>query len=731
MQIDTGISMAATQQPQQQSADHQQQQQQQQQTVTPNGGWFDLTIKSEPLDYHPHHHPLQHHHHHHHHHHPHLHHHQRQAQQDTTLLSSDAHSNPTSPQSVDSMDSLSGKSGFFEAKGTTSMMAGGYNPLGFNPLTPPGYSGLLIQPPTSAQHQLPTQQQRLATPNRMYGGNGSAGKVDLASLTPTHTPPMDVTPPKSPKEPLETPTKEEEPGSDCEDVSYDGSEDEEGIRKPKVNSHGQVKKFRCKQCEFIAVTKLSFWEHTRSHIKPEKMLTCPKCPFVTEYKHHLEYHLRNHQRSKPFQCPKCSYSCVNKSMLNSHMKSHSNVFQYRCADCNYATKYCHSLKLHLRKYAHKPDVVLNLDGTPNPLPIIDVYGTRRGPKAKPQKNADKFLVKQEEPHQQQAQHQQQLQQYSIKQQESPSGMVPNSGDQSTPLTPLNQQGMTTTPTTHFTPPGSGQTNGLMRNLFPHQLFPNPLAHMFKSAAANGNLPLFPYLNLNFQMFADQQAGLSQLSPRSFQQNLMNQLTGEKLNGSASSGSDHDNDLSVKTTSSGGSLGEELLKQITAAAADSSASAAGRNTASLEDSESETASALLQATFDEFQPTVSSNNPPTPSTTGKGERSRRKGRAFKLERLTEPATSSAGSTDMDTHYDEEPTVTTPAGIVGAVATRDISVTPKERSLECKYCDITFRDDVLYTIHMGYHGYDDVFKCNMCGEKSEDRIGFFLHIARKAH
>jgi hypothetical protein len=30
------------------------------------------------------------------------------------------------------------------------------------------------------------------------------------------------------------------------------------------------------------------------HIKPEKLLFCPKCIFVTEYKHHLEYHLRNH-----------------------------------------------------------------------------------------------------------------------------------------------------------------------------------------------------------------------------------------------------------------------------------------------------------------------------------------------------------------------------------------------------------------------------------------------------
>lgn len=178
-------------------------------------------------------------------------------------------------------------------------------------------------------------------------------------------------------------------------------DDDQGIRVPKINSQGKVKVFKCKQCEFVAVTKEDFWRHSKVHIKPEKMLNCPKCPFVTEYKHHLEYHLRNHFGSKPFKCPNCSYTCVNKSMLNSHMKSHTNIYQYRCQDCNYATKYCHSLKLHLRKYSHKPAMVLNpgkktltlmldklpslgiLDGTPNPLPIIDVYGTRRGPKKKP------------------------------------------------------------------------------------------------------------------------------------------------------------------------------------------------------------------------------------------------------------------------------------------------------------------------------------------------------------
>ncbi|XP_076349888.1 uncharacterized protein LOC143246693 [Tachypleus tridentatus] len=160
---------------------------------------------------------------------------------------------------------------------------------------------------------------------------------------------------------------------------------------PTRTSTGKVRHYRCKQCNFVSVTKTDFWEHSKTHIKSEKLLTCPKCPFVTEYKHHLEYHLRNHFGSKPFKCSKCNYSCVNKSMLNSHMKSHSNIYQYRCSDCSYATKYCHSLKLHLRKYTHKPATVLNLDGTPNPYPVIDVYGTRRGPRPKKQKIDDQHF----------------------------------------------------------------------------------------------------------------------------------------------------------------------------------------------------------------------------------------------------------------------------------------------------------------------------------------------------
>lgn len=145
-----------------------------------------------------------------------------------------------------------------------------------------------------------------------------------------------------------------------------GGPHENGIRDETVNKpdaprrSGKPKQYKCKQCPHISRSKKEQWAHARLHIPKTKQLTCSLCDFVTEYKHHLEYHYRNHNGQKPFKCSTCAYSqwkitsffyknlivaCVNKSMLNSHMKSHTPVYQFRCQDCTYQTKYCHSLKV--------------------------------------------------------------------------------------------------------------------------------------------------------------------------------------------------------------------------------------------------------------------------------------------------------------------------------------------------------------------------------------------------
>ncbi|KAJ3607582.1 hypothetical protein NHX12_024633 [Muraenolepis orangiensis] len=51
--------------------------------------------------------------------------------------------------------------------------------------------------------------------------------------------------------------------------------------------------------------------------------------------------------------------------------------------------------------------------------------------------------------------------------------------------------------------------------------------------------------------------------------------------------------------------------------------------------------------------------------------------------------------------------------------------------CPHCDIRFSDNILYTIHMGCHGYEHPFQCNICGAMCRDKYDFACHYARGHH
>ncbi|CAL9703029.1 unnamed protein product [Knipowitschia caucasica] len=55
----------------------------------------------------------------------------------------------------------------------------------------------------------------------------------------------------------------------------------------------------------------------------------------------------------------------------------------------------------------------------------------------------------------------------------------------------------------------------------------------------------------------------------------------------------------------------------------------------------------------------------------------------------------------------------------------------RSFHCRYCRILFLDHVMFTIHMGCHGFRQPFECNICGHRSHDRYEFSSHISRGEH
>ncbi|XP_029461987.1 zinc finger protein Helios isoform X1 [Rhinatrema bivittatum] len=55
----------------------------------------------------------------------------------------------------------------------------------------------------------------------------------------------------------------------------------------------------------------------------------------------------------------------------------------------------------------------------------------------------------------------------------------------------------------------------------------------------------------------------------------------------------------------------------------------------------------------------------------------------------------------------------------------------RAFKCEHCRVLFLDHVMYTIHMGCHGYRDPLECNICGYTSQDRYEFSSHIVRGEH
>ncbi|KZS13999.1 putative Zinc-finger transcription factor hunchback [Daphnia magna] len=569
-----------------------------------------------------------------------------------------------------------------------------------------------------------------------------------------------------------------------------GLDDEMGnSRVARVTTQGKLKTHKCKhpQCGFVGVSKLDFWEHTRTHIKAEKLLTCPHCPFVTEYKHHLEYHTRNHLNSKPFKCPKCSYSCVNKSMLNSHMKSHSNVYQFRCQDCAYATKYQHSLKLHLRKYGHTSTSKLSdmgpMDGCE--MEVRKPKGRRSAKKPRQPKNS----------------------------QRNTDAMTPNSV--ATSVQSNDPPGF------HSNPPVTGSSPSIALQAFNFPMYPgahhphlnqqqpaptdqekkirNSTTEEIKCGMCDfstSNKDHFSQHLLAHAAAADQHhRELANLfgvipadmlnSPPNPQSNQIHQQSVTPLKGSSSTPQQHQ----MKDYFSWMLANPTLLFGTPTAPVGQHQQLTERK--KLSDTSRTPTPEVPKPTPTPpapSAPSVRPNQTPLdlsrekdellPASGGATNKHRRKGQAFKLERAIAAAASSprqiaaqspsaamsgqpreSEDDDMEEEAEDEEEEedeergkleehdTEQEGKAGSPLWRPASNRKEIRkqrnskclpgggewggAYQCSYCDIAFKDVVMYTMHMGYHGFQDPFTCNMCGQSTHDKLAFFLHIARSSH
>nr|XP_009485654.1 PREDICTED: DNA-binding protein Ikaros isoform X9 [Pelecanus crispus] len=136
----------------------------------------------------------------------------------------------------------------------------------------------------------------------------------------------------------------------------------------------------------------------------------------------------------------------------------------------------------------------------------------------------------------------------------------------------------------------------------------------------------------------------------------------------------------------------------------------------------------------------------------------KAKSVSSERDASPSNSCQDSTDTESNNEERGGLIYLTNHIGPHARNGISIKEENRQYDvlragtdnsqdafkvissngeqvkvykCEHCRVLFLDHVMYTIHMGCHGFRDPFECNMCGYHSQDRYEFSSHITRGEH
>ncbi|OCT71567.1 hypothetical protein XELAEV_18034545mg [Xenopus laevis] len=86
----------------------------------------------------------------------------------------------------------------------------------------------------------------------------------------------------------------------------------------------------------------------------------------------------------------------------------------------------------------------------------------------------------------------------------------------------------------------------------------------------------------------------------------------------------------------------------------------------------------------------------------------------------PSSERSGRTSTPSISNSQPSTPAPA----------LPVQDPQLLHHCQHCDMYFADNILYTIHMGCHGFENPFQCNICGCKCKNKYDFACHFARGA-
>ncbi|XP_024861498.1 zinc finger protein Eos isoform X2 [Kryptolebias marmoratus] len=455
---------------------------------------------------------------------------------------------------------------------------------------------------------------------------------------------------------------------------------------PNSASPGPIRlpngKLQCEVCGMVCIGPNVLMVHKRSHTG-ERPFQCNQCGASFTQKGNLLRHIKLHSGEKPFKCPICNYACRRRDALAGHLRTHAVSSPtvgkpFKCSYCNRSYKQHSTLEEHLER-CHS--YLKTLD----PQAAVNAHThTAQGEESANMEAAAKPLL---QPSNEKIQCVDRL------------SISITKRKRSTPQKFLGEKHM------HLDPPeapyelssGSEKEADLMSAHSAGSHF-----HYARGKAENLESPALSQLHAGFVAELRTVVGSinSNMTPQGPRAHGVGGLAAMSLG------------------LPGREAGEGRDDQRSAHSHTASPNGCPDST----DTESTAEDQSTRATA----PTSTSNN-------------------HHLHYLTpalprgHPTSSPSQAKNLDAEWDRGGTVRpavvkrhpgSPLSSRNNLQVLDRAGRPL-RSFYCRHCCILFLDHVMFTIHMGCHGFRQPFECNICGHPSQDRYEFSSHISRGEH
>ncbi|ELK15693.1 Zinc finger protein Helios [Pteropus alecto] len=447
----------------------------------------------------------------------------------------------------------------------------------------------------------------------------------------------------------------------------------------------------------------------------ERPFHCNQCGASFTQKGNLLRHIKLHSGEKPFKCPFCSYACRRRDALTGHLRTHSVGKPHKCNYCGRSYKQRSSLEEHKERcHNYLQNVSLEAAGQVMSHHVPPIEDCKE---QEPIMDNNISLVPFERP--------------AVIEK-----FTGNMGKRksSTPQKFVDSWFITfsTYPLANILDSPALSFSHLLL-VKPHSLvkLTEPLFHIYSAASAFGENPTtlqtgeklmrFSYPDIHFDMNLPYEKEVELMQPHMMDQAINNAIT---------------------------YLGAEALHPLMQHPPSTIA---------------EVAPVISSAYSQVYHPNrierpISRETSDSHENNMDGPISLIRPKSRPQEREASPSNSCLDSTDSESSHDDHQSYQgnpalnpkrkqSPAYMKEDVKALDATKAPKGslkdiykvfngegeqiRAFKCEHCRVLFLDHVMYTIHMGCHGYRDPLECNICGYRSQDRYEFSSHIVRGEH